>query len=52
MNDRRLVIAVFIVGLLLGAIVGIVYSMYSGRYIQPPSPSSENMLGYLCQVVF
>ena len=41
MNDRRLVIAVFIVGLLLGAIVGIVYSMYSGRYIQPLSPSYE-----------
>jgi len=41
MNDRRLVIAVFIVGLLLGAIVGIVYSMYSGRYLQPSPPGYE-----------
>jgi len=41
MNDRRLVIAVFFVGLLLGAIVGIVYSMYTGRYLQPPPSSYE-----------
>lgn len=39
MSDRKFVVAVFIVGLLLGAILGIVYSMYTGRYVQP-SPSS------------
>jgi len=41
MNDRKLIIAVFVVGLLFGAILGIVYSMYTGRYLQPSSPSYE-----------
>jgi len=41
MNDRKLIIAVFVVGLLLGAILGIVYSMYTGRYLHASSPSYE-----------
>jgi len=41
MNDRKLIIAVFVVGLLLGAILGIAYSMYTGRYLQPSSASYE-----------
>ncbi len=41
MNDRKLVIAIFVVGLLLGAILGIVYSMYAGRYQPTSFPSYE-----------
>jgi len=41
MNDRKFIIAVFVVGLLLGAILGIAYSMYTGRYLQPSSASYE-----------
>jgi len=41
MNDRKFVIAIFIVGLLLGAILGIVYSMYTGRYLRPSPASYE-----------
>jgi len=41
MNDRKLVIAVFVVGLLLGAILGIVYPIYAGRYLQASFSSFE-----------
>lgn len=41
MTDRRLIIAIFILGLLLGATLGVVYGRYSAPYIQTPAPSYE-----------
>jgi phosphatidylserine/phosphatidylglycerophosphate/cardiolipin synthase-like enzyme len=38
---RRLVIAVFIFGLLLGATLGIVYSRYSAPYTEPHAPAYD-----------
>ena len=40
--DRRLVLAVFILGLLLGTTLGIVYGRYSQPYLQPsPAPTYD-----------
>jgi len=39
--DRRLVLAVFILGLLLGTTLGIVYGRYSQSYLQPSPPTYD-----------
>lgn len=41
MFDRRLVIALFIFGLLLGATLGIVYGRYSTPYTEPHAPAYD-----------
>lgn len=41
MADRRLVIAVFILGLLLGATLGIAYCRYVGVSVEPSLPSYD-----------
>jgi len=42
-TDRKLVIAVFIFGLLLGTTLGIVYGRYGQSYLQPSAPPSYDV---------
>jgi hypothetical protein len=39
--DRRLVIAVFIFSLLLGATLGVAYGRYSAPYVQTSAPGYD-----------
>jgi phosphatidylserine/phosphatidylglycerophosphate/cardiolipin synthase-like enzyme len=41
LNDRRLIVALFIFGLLLGATLGILYGRYSASYVQTGVPAYD-----------
>jgi phospholipase D len=41
LTDRRLIVAIFIFGLLLGATLGIVYGRYSAPHVQTQSPAYD-----------
>jgi phospholipase D len=41
LTDRRLIVAIFIFGLLLGATLGIVYGRYTAPHVQTPAPAYD-----------